>query len=62
MYVEKEVVWLGDILWIGSMAFSHNRYFIAPNIIAADCYLHHWYDYKECVHVVEYKCVTVCDE
>ena len=46
---EKEVVWLGDILWKGSMEFSSHRGFITPNVSAADCYLRQWYDYKECV-------------
>ena len=47
---EKEVVWLGDIFWKGSMEFSSHRDFITPNVSAADCYLRQWYDYKECVH------------
>ena len=47
--IEKEVVWLGDIFWKGSMEFSSHRDFITPNVSAADCCLHQWYDYKECV-------------
>ena len=41
--IEKEVVWLGDILWIGSMELSSHRDFILPNVLSANCYLHEWY-------------------
>ena len=34
LYTEKEVVWLGDIFWKGSMEFSSHRDFITPNVSA----------------------------
>ena len=42
MSLEKEVVWLGDILWTSSIEISSHRNFIAPNVLAADCYLRQW--------------------
>ena len=31
------------------MEFSSHRDFITPNVLAADCCLRQWYDYKGCV-------------
>ena len=41
--------YLCTYMWIGSMEFSSHRDFISSNVSTADCYLHQWYDYKECV-------------